>query len=172
MACNSISALPLNCQDGIISGLEKVYMVAYKDIASYSASTSNIINSITMASGKTFVEIGINPETSGINETLTKDVKLGVAFWSQEFKLILQGLSASNKEFVKNVMMQPVAVIVKTIMGDYIGVGFNGQCILTAGASGTGIERSSLQGFDLTFTSASLIPSQNVESATALSVIA
>jgi hypothetical protein len=168
MSCESINALPRLCGDGILAGVSKVYMIAFKDLEPvssattevYATSISNIVNEVGLASGKSFVEIGILKNTVGVNETLTKDPTRGTCFFNQSFTLVLGGISNENRTFVETIKNQPVAVIYKARSGNHYVIGLNGDLELASLEGGTGTAPEDLVGYTMTFNgiSASLTP--------------
>lgn len=164
MACNSLIALPRVCADGIVGGLEKVYIVAFKDLAPissattevYSATTAGTVNQISLVATKKFVEVGLLKNTSGLSEKLTKDVTKGTSFFTQSFTLLVPDLTVEAFTFIKSVVNQPVAVIYKTRTGKYFVVGLNGQFEVTTVEGGTGTAEADLVGHTITFEGVSL----------------
>lgn len=153
MACNTLSALPRAC-GGVVAGLEKVYVLATKDLSgttSYSATTGGTVTSISLASGKKFVEIGLLKSTSGLNQKLNKDNTKGTSYWTHSFTLTLSDLTSANYVFLSDVVNQPVAVIVKARTGSYYVAGLNGQMEVTTAEGGTGTVESDSIGTQLTF---------------------
>lgn len=164
MSCISIEGLSLECgAEGNVGGIERVYMLAAKDLApttgtpgdpDYTFATTDVVNAIGVASGKNFVEIGLLKETAGLKETITVNDQTGSAFFNNEFSLTLAGITTENRDFVKSVLQQPVVVIVKTFKEStpqYLVTGLNRQLKLSAGEGGTGIARTDLSGYKLTF---------------------
>lgn len=154
MACNSLTALPRVCADGVLAGLEKVYVVAFKDFTGttiYSAATNGTVNAVYLTSGKKFVEVGLLKSTAGLSEKLTKDYTKGTSFYTQSFTLVLGDLNTENRTFIQDVTNQPVAVIYKTRTGKYFVIGLNGQFELKEVAGGTGTAEADLIGHTLTF---------------------
>jgi hypothetical protein len=167
MACTSITALARNCGEGIVAGLEKLYMVAFKDLVPvsgstevYSTATNGVVNEIGLDTGKSFVEIGLLKSTAGLEEKLTKDNSKGIAFLDQTFTLVLGDLSTENREWIESVMMQPVAVLIKSRTGKFYTSGLNGQFELSELTGGTGSKEDDQIGYTLTFKgiSTKLIP--------------
>lgn len=161
MACPSLIALPRACGTaGIMAGLEKVYMIAFNDLAVpqgqttdevYTESVNGMISAIGLDSSKSFAEVGLLKSTAGLNEKLTKDSKTGTAFLTQTFTLVLPDLTADNRIFVNSVMNQPVAVLIKTRTGRFYVAGLNGQLELADMDGGTGTAEGDLNGYNLTF---------------------
>lgn len=159
MACNSLIALPRSCAEGVLGGLEKAYLIAFKDLepissgttSVYSATTEGVVSQVGVASGKSFVEVGLLKNTAGLTEKLTKDPTKGVSFMTQTFTLVLSDLSIENQTFVKSVKDQPVAAMIKSRTGKYFIIGLNGQMEVTAIDGGTGVAEADLIGYTLTF---------------------
>ena len=167
MACSSLVALLRQCgSEGIIGGLEKLYMISYSDLAVvsgtsiYTTATNGVVNDIGLASGKTFVEIGLLKSSSGLKESLVKENTKGISFFTQEFTLVLGDLTIENRNWVQAVLNQPVAAILKSRTGKYFAVGLNGQFEISGVESGTGQSESDAFGYNMTFQglSTSLIP--------------
>lgn len=163
MACSSLIELARACgAEGVVAGLEKLYMVAYSDLEpngttnlTYSAATNGVINDIFLASGKTYVEVGLLKSTAGVTETLTKNAQNGVSFFTQSMTVVLSDLTNENRLWVESVLNQPVSFLLKTRTGKYFVGGLNGQFELSAAEGGTGIAEDSLIGYTLTFTGVS-----------------
>ena len=160
MACPSITALPRTCgTEGIYGGLEKLYIIAYKDLAPASGVagtpiyvlTSGMVSDIGLVDTKTFVEVGLLKSTSGIKETLTKNFQSGTNFFTQESTLILSDITTENRAFINSVRYQPVSILVKTRTGKWFVTGLNGQLELSAAEGGTGTAETDLTGYTLTF---------------------
>lgn len=180
MACISLTALPRACAEGILGGLQKVYVIAHKDLAAistgttevYSASTNGTVVSVGLATGKTFVEIGLLKSTSGLNEKLTKDNTKGTSFYTQTFTLVLSDLTIENSAFIKAITNQPVAVIYKTRTDKFFIVGLNGQFEVKEVDGGTGTAEADLVGHTLTFEGISTTVAPFIESSIVSSLIA
>jgi len=158
MACNSIVALPRVCSDGNIGGLEKAYLIAFKDLKAitsattevYSASTNGTVVTVGLQSGKTFVEVGLLKSTSGLAEKATIDPTKDQAFFTQTYTLALGGLSVENSTFINSIKNQPVALIIKTRTGKYLVCGLNGQFNAINVEGGTGTVEGDMVGYTIT----------------------
>lgn len=159
MACNSLTALPRVCNDGVVAGIEKLYMIAFKDLKAvsssttevYSATTAGVINQVGLVTGKTFVEVALLKSTAGLEEKLTKDNTKGTSFYTQTLKLVLGDLTIENSTFIGSVTNQPVAIIIKTRTGKYFITGLNGQFEVISVEGGTGSAESDLIGYTISF---------------------
>lgn len=159
MACSSLIDLLRSCgAEGVVGGLEKLYMVAYSDLVpngttqlTYSAATNGVVNTIFLATGKTFSEVGLLKSTAGVTETLTKNAANGVSFFTQSMTVVLSDLTNENRLWIESVLNQPVAFLIKTKTGKFFVGGLNGQFEVSAIEGGTGIADDSLIGYTLTF---------------------
>jgi len=170
MSCSSLTALPRECNEGVIAGLERVYMIAFKDLQKitgseevFSADTTGTVVQINTSNG--FVEIGLLKSTSGLEEKLTKDPAKGTCYFTQTFKLVLGDLTSANQNFIASVVNQPVAVIYKTRTGLFFVVGLNGQFEVTSVTGGTGVAESDMIGYQVDFAGISKTTAPLVSSA-------
>ncbi|WP_158798085.1 hypothetical protein [Pedobacter sp. L105] len=178
-ACQSLTDLPLPCTVGIAGGALKLYMAAYADLVPVSGSsfpyvlaTGGVINQINMASGKTFVEIGI--ATASDSTELKNDGVInanGTNYKSVSLGLQLLGMNIANQNFVDSVTNQDVAAIVMSKAGEYFAVGLNGSLRLSAMTGGLGKAAADLIGYTLTFSGFDTLGVKIVESTAALTAI-
>ena len=159
MACTSLVALPRACgATGIVAGLETLYIISYVDLDPgedgnpYTLAINGMVASVLLDSGKLFVEVGLLKSSAGLNETLTKNLQNGTAFFTQTLTLVLSDLTVENQAFIGSVLNQPVAIIVRSRTGNYFIAGLNGQLELATMTGGTGIAEGDLMGYTLTFT--------------------
>jgi hypothetical protein len=179
MACLSLVSLPLACgQEGIIAGVAKLYMVAYKDMKPvvgspfpYVLATGGIVNDISLQTSKTFVEIGTLKNTVDLRNSMVINEN-GTNYDSIELTMELLDITSDNQTFVNSVRGQEVAVIVQNKSGKYFAVGFNGSLKLSAMAGGLGKADADQIGYTLTFTGNDVFGMKLVESAAALEAIA
>lgn len=159
MSCPSIVALPRACgAEGVIAGLDKLYIVSFKDMAAvsgstevYTVATNGLVNAIGLDSGKHFVEVGLLRSSADVNEKLTKEPSKGVSYFTQTLKVVLSDLTIENQKFIESVLNQPVAILLKTRTGKYYFTGGSGKFELTGVEGGTGTAEADLIGYTLTF---------------------
>jgi hypothetical protein len=171
MACTSLTALPRACgAEGTMGGLlSKAYFLAYQDIdtsagAGYTLASNGIVSAIATDSGKTFVEVGLLKNTAGVTDTLTKDVTKGLAYFTQNFTLVLSGMSTDNRTFINSVLNQPVVIIMQSRSGNYYAIGLNGLLELSSAEGGTGVAEGDLNGYTLQFSGFDIEPVRLVDS--------
>ncbi|WP_316841368.1 hypothetical protein [Pedobacter gandavensis] len=180
MACSSLITLVKNCgSEGLIAGVQKLYMVSANDLisvsgstgASYSVDTNGIVNAIGLGAEKKFVEIGIIKNTTGLNEEFTINEN-GTNYSTETLTLKLADITVENKKFVDSVRGQEVAVIVKSRTGKFYTVGLNGLMKLSALSGGLGLAEGDDIGYNLTFSGVSQSGIQLVDVATVATSIA
>lgn len=179
MACLSLTSLPLVCgSEGVIAGVSRLYMIAHKDLKAvtgspfpYVIATSGVVNEISLQTGKTFVEVGLIKNTSGINETGVFNEN-GTSYSTVELTLSLLDITAENITFVNSVKRQDVAAIAQDKQGRYYAIGFNGGLRTSALTATTGTADADAIGYNLTFTGNDTFGLKPVESAAALEAIA
>lgn len=162
MACASLIGLQKGCAENLIAGVQTLWMVAAGDLApvsgvtgsAYAVDSNGIVNAIGLESGKTFVEIGILKNTTGLNEEFTINEN-GTNYSTETLTLKLADITVENKKFVDSVRGQEVAVIVKSRTGKFYTVGLNGLMKLSALTGGLGLAEGDDIGYSLTFTGVS-----------------
>lgn len=177
MACLSLSGLSRTCGVAVLGGVEKFYAIAYKDLVPVSTATTevfavgtnDVVNDIGV-SATTFVEIELVRETSGLNETYTKEGL--VSYFTQTGTLVLGEISIENRNFVKSLINNPVAIIYKSKMGKYYLIGQDGTCEMTASEGGLGTAIGDTNGYTITFTATSSKPAYIVDESLIPSLIA
>ena len=160
MACDSLTALTLNCGDSLMGGLYEMKIIAFGDLKKISGvdevytldSTTGMVDEIGVVTGKMFVDIALSPKASnGLATALVKDETKGYSYFSQTMTFQVRGVNKTNTEFITSVKDQPVAFIVKNRSGVYLAAGLNGDMTMTAVDGGTGAVLEDGQNFALTF---------------------
>jgi hypothetical protein len=157
MACNSIVALPRDCSEGVLGGIQKFWIIAHKDLEPvsgtdvYTVDTDGYVDDIGVVSGKTYVTIGLLKSTAGASTEMTKNDQTGVNFFTNSITLVVSDITKENLDFVKTVRNQPVSIIMKTRTDKYVVYGLNGQLEISAMTGGTGVAEPDLTGFSMTF---------------------
>jgi hypothetical protein len=168
MSCTSILNLIRSC-DSSIGGIDKLYIIAFKDLELiddkvYTEGSNGVVNDIGLVIGKSFVEVSLLKNTTGLKETLQKDKVRGVSFYTQELSIVLSDLTVENLEFINSILNQPIALILKMKTGTFLFVGFEGGLELRNLEYSTGIAEGDLNGFTLSFGGTSLVSARLVDS--------
>ncbi|WP_428329047.1 hypothetical protein [Mucilaginibacter sp.] len=157
MACTSVLAYTKQCSRGISGGVAKLWVIGYGDLVTISGSTevyamasgTTIVNQVNIASGKTFVSVGLLKESVSYKGTIKRDSSTGAFENSQETTIVISSITEVAKQFVDSLMQQPVALLIKLRSGVYIVSGLNGFCELTNVTEETGTKNSDMNGYQL-----------------------
>lgn len=170
MACTSLVSLQRACgAEGGMGGSEKLYMIAYNDLAVvtgttvYTTSGSGVVNDIGLASGKTFVEIEGLPKTTGFNFEHVKNTATNSDYFNNTLPIVLGDLSAENSAFVDSIRNQPVVALIKTRTKKWFAIGLNGQFEESATTGGSGVGLDDLNGYNVTFSGADTLKPLQVD---------
>lgn len=175
MACESILTVSLVCSDSLMAGVSKVYLIAAKDLSAssgstYTLATNGMINNIGVASGKTFVEIGVLKNTAGGNETGVFNEN-ATRYKTVEVPLQITDITADSEKFIDSVFTQDVAGILKSASGKYFAFGLQGGIKLSAYTKSLGVASSDLIGYTLTFSGNDTLGLKLTESSAAIAKI-
>ena len=167
MACSSISAITRICGSVNKPGVEKIWMVAYKDLYAVSgtdtftvATSSYYVNAIGLTGSVKFVPVGILKDTTGFDTAGTLDPTKGTNNVVNTVTVKLSGLSVENRNFVSALTFNPVAILFKGRSGNYYVTGLGGLCELASFNATTGKTSADDLGYTLTFNEAGDIPYQ------------
>ena len=160
MSCTSAQAYTKQCGKGISGGVAKLWVIGYGDLSYISGTTetyavasgTTVVNQINIASGKTFVSVGLLKESVSFKGTYKRDSSTGAASNSTETDLVISNMSEAAKTFIDNLSQQPVALIIKLRSGNYIVTGLNGFTELTDVSEDTGTKNSDMNGYQLKLT--------------------
>lgn len=179
MACTSLVALPRTCGfDGTIGGMDKLYMIAYKDLDSSvngdpTTVALGVISSIALVDQDVkFVEVGLLRNSAEVTEKFANDFSKGTAFLTQTLKIVLSGLTQANLAYVQSVQSQPVALIFKNRSGHYYFMGGNGRFQLKDYEGGSGTAEADMQGYTLNFEGTGIDPIREVDPTLISTVVA
>jgi len=179
MSCPSLTALAKSCgATGVMGGLlSKAYFLAYNDLdtsagAGFTTSAGDVVNAVTLKATKKFVEVGLLKNTAGLTEKASIDSTKGLFWFSQDFTLVLSGMTSENRAFLKSVMNQGIVIMFQARSGNHYVVGLNGLLELSAAEGGTGTQESDLNGYTLTFSGIDTEPARLVDSTIVAGLIA
>lgn len=174
MACSSILAYTKTACGAVKAGINKTYVIAYKDLVPVSGSTEpytvsvgGVVNAIGLSGSTKFVKIEGTKNSSAFKET-TAVADNGVSTITQEKTIAIDSLGAVNKTFTESLMGQPVVLIDQLKSGVYIVAGLDGQMILS-GSEGTA--DSTNNGRSLTFSADAIMLAPEVDKTLIPSII-
>lgn len=159
MACASVQAYSKQCGKGISGGVQKLWIVAYSDLAPISGSTevyalasgSTMVSNISLASGKTFSSVGILKESVSYKGSAKKDSTTNSFDNTTEITLSISNISTTAQAFVDNLFEQPISLLIKLRSGKYIVCGLNGLTELESAEESTGTKNADFNGYTLKF---------------------
>jgi hypothetical protein len=157
---NSLVAVAQTCGQNNVAGVEKLYMIAYSDLAAaagavagevFTKATNGMVNAIGLDSGKKFVEIGTLKDGVGFVSNGTIDVAKGLSYDVPTLNVNLGDLSIDFEKFVKDVTLRPVVAMIKSRTGKWFIAGLNGQFWLSQRSASVGAALGDDYGYKLTF---------------------
>lgn len=154
MCFNSISTLRRKCvTGGIMAGVNKLYMISYKDLSIISGDkpytvTSNTITSIGVTSVK-FVEVGILKTSSVVSDKLIVNISNDSSYYEHSSQLNLSDITDEVVSFIDNLQRQELVIIIKTFNNTYHTIGLDGSLYLVDAEITTGKSPSDLYGATL-----------------------
>ena len=178
MACQSLTSLPLVCgSEGLQAGIQRLYMIAYNDLATVASSTLNyalatngVVNQIGLDGSKTFVEIGTLKNVNGLDSAGVFNEN-GTQYETITFTTQLTDITPEHEAFVDSVKGQEVAVIVQSKSSKYFVAGIHNGLKMSALTKSVGKADSDLIGYTMTFTGNDTLGIKLVEPAIAMSSI-
>lgn len=162
MACTIIEGITLDCRQGA-GGIDKIYLTEFANIASITSS-SGTVTAITMASGKKFWEIGVEVEDAQFNEELAASVENGTTFYNQTLTFSVFKMTAKNRNIVRLLAQNRLAVIVKNMDGVYHLLGETRAMHVTGAASTSGKASGDKNGYNMTLIGKEPLPANTVSS--------
>jgi hypothetical protein len=150
--CNAISGITFTCSSNT-GGVQKIYLANFEDVTGYTESNS-VVTQINMAAGATFHEFQFNRNTSSINEEATINLENGTTFYTQTITLVIPKREAAKRDKILVLADgQPkLAVIVLDQNGLYWFAGLQNGAYLTANVTGSGVQKTDANGYNLTIT--------------------
>ena len=162
MPCIIVEGVTLDCRQGA-GGVDKIYLTEWANVASVT-SASGSISAIGMNSGKKFWEVQLEMEDALFNEDATISVENGTTFYAQTLTFSVYKMTAKNRNIVRLLTQNRLAVIVKDMDGVFRLSGETRAMHLTASASTTGKASGDKNGYNITLTGKEPLPSNTVAS--------
>ena len=162
MACLITEGVSLDCRQGS-GGIDKIYLTEWANVASITSS-SGTITAISMNSGKKFWEVQVEMEDAAFTEDATISIENGTTFYAQALTFSVYKMTAKNRNIVRLLTQNRLAVIVKDMDGVYRLAGETRAMHLTAAAGATGKASGDKNGYNITLTGKEPLPSNKVNS--------
>ena len=153
MACTqSLSGIAAACETNV-GGIREVYIANYDDVTAIEVDeTSNMIDTITMDTGKKFYKYLFKKNTSSLTSTLNVDPTAGVNFVQSDLALVFAKQETTKRMEIAKLSLGELRVIVKDANGKFWFLGYEEFVSATAGTAETGVNRTDGNRYTITLT--------------------
>lgn len=153
MACTqSLSGIAAACETNV-GGIREVYIANFDDVTDIEIdATSNMIDTITMDTGKKFYKYLFKKNTSSLTSTLNVDPTAGVNFVQSDLALVFAKQETAKRMEIAKLSLGELRVIVKDANGKFWFLGYEEFVSATAGTAETGVNRTDGNRYTITLT--------------------
>lgn len=153
MACTQLlNGIAASCETNV-GGIREVFIANYDDVTAVEVdSTSNMISTITMDTGKKFKQYFFKKNTSSLTSTLNVDPANGVNFVQSDLVLQFAKQETAKRMEIAKLSLGELRVIVKDANGKYWFLGQEEFVSATAGTAETGVNRTDGNRYNITLT--------------------
>ena len=149
MACNqTLTAILKDCSPSMGGIIEAMF--ANKEDVQEVTLADDMVNAITMETGKKFVKFQFARNTGSMSSNYTIDPTTGVKFVTTDLVLVFNRMETSKRVAIKALMQNDLVAIVKDANGKYWYLGYNEALNATAGDGLTGTARADRNGYSAT----------------------
>ena len=140
MACTQLlNGIAASCETNV-GGIREVFIANYDDVTAIELdATSNMIDTITMDTGKKFKQYFFKKNTSSLTSTLNVDPANGVNFVQSDLVLQFAKQETVKRMEIAKLSLGELRVIVKDANGKYWFLGYEEFVSATAGTAETGV---------------------------------
>lgn len=158
MACNTVTLNGINGRcDTSAGGIKRVLIAQKDDVTNISVDTSTgVIDTITMASGKYFVQWLFRKNTGNYTTALTSDPAIGTQAVTTDLNLQFTKAEATKRLEIQSAINAAAVVIIEDMYGQYILLGKDNEVSVTSVNQQSGTAVTDLNGYTLTFQDTSL----------------
>lgn len=153
MSCTqALSGIAASC-DTNVGGVREVYIANYADVTAVEVDgTSNMIDTITMATTAKFKKYAFKKNTSSLTSTLNVDPANGVNFVQSDLSLVFAKQETAKRMEIAKLSLGELRVIVLDANGKYWFLGEDEFVSATAGTAETGVNRTDGNRYTITLT--------------------
>ena len=153
MACSqTLNGIAAACETNV-GGIREVYIANYDDVTAIEVdATSNMIDTITMDTGKKFYKYLFKKNTSSLTSTLNVDPTAGVNFVQSDLALVFAKQETTKRMEIAKLSLGELRVIVKDANGKFWFLGYEEFVSATAGTAETGVNRTDGNRYTITLT--------------------
>tara|TARA_R110000796_G_scaffold148961_1_gene265837 strand:+ start:1833 stop:2402 length:570 start_codon:yes stop_codon:yes gene_type:complete len=148
MACTITSGRKVPCK-AAFGGIKAVYFCNFKDATIVLDANTDLVTTITMASGTKFFQYDVKGNSS-LETTITSSRDNGTTFYTQTLNLTLPYLDNLTKNQIQLLATGRPQMIVEDYYGNKYFCGYENGMDLTGGTIVTGAAAGDLSGFTLT----------------------
>lgn len=149
MACNqTLTAILKDCSPSMGGIIEAMF--ANKEDVQEVTLADDMVNAITMETGKKFVKFQFARNTGSMSSNYTIDPTTGVKFVTTDLVLVFNRMETSKRVAIKALMQNDLVAIVKDANGKYWYLGYDEALNATAGDGLTGTARADRNGYSAT----------------------
>lgn len=158
MACNNVTLIGINAKcDTSAGGIKRVLLAQKDDVTNINVDeTTGVIDEITMASGKYFVQWLFRKNTGNYSTSLTSDPAIGAQAVTTDLNLQFTKAEATKRLEIQSAINAAAVVIIEDMYGQYILLGLDNEVTVTAVNQQSGTAISDLNGYTLTLQDVSL----------------
>lgn len=158
MACNNVTLIGINAKcDTSAGGIKRVLLAQKDDVTNINVDeTTGVIDTITMASGKYFVQWLFRKNTGNYSTSLTSDPAIGAQAVTTDLNLQFTKAEATKRLEIQSAINAAAVVIIEDMYGQYILLGLDNEVTVTAVNQQSGTAISDLNGYTLTLQDVSL----------------
>lgn len=158
MACNTVTLNGINGRcDTSAGGIKRILIAQKDDVTNINVdTTTGIIDTITMATGKYFVQWLFRKNTGNYTTSLSSDPAIGTQAVTTDLNLQFTKAEATKRLEIQAAINAAAVVIIEDMYGQYILLGKDNEVSVTAVNQQSGTAVTDLNGYTLTFQDVSL----------------
>lgn len=157
MACNTVTLNGINAKcDTSAGGIKRILIAQRDDVTIGTPNEQGIIEEITVASGKYFVQWLFRKNTANYTTTLTSDPAIGTQALTTDLNLQFTKAEAIKRLEIQSAINASAVIIIEDMYGQYILLGKDNDVTVTAVNQQSGTAITDLNGYTLTFQDVSL----------------
>lgn len=143
MACSqTLNGIAASCETNV-GGIREVYIANYDDVTAIEVdATTNMIDTITMDTGKKFKKYSFKKNTSSMTSTLNVDPTAGVNFVQTDLTIVFAKQETVKRMEIAKLSLGELRVIVLDANGKYWFLGQEEFVSATSGTAETGVNRT------------------------------
>lgn len=156
-SCNTVTLTGINGRcDTSAGGIKRVLIAQKDDVTIGAPDAQGVITTITLASGKYFVQWLFRKNTGNYTTSLTSDPAIGTQAVTTDLNLQFTKAEATKRLEIQSAINAAAVVIIEDMYGQYILLGKDNEVSVTAVNQQSGTAVTDLNGYTLTFQDTSL----------------